>query len=582
MVDTRISELATLTSLADGDLFAVVDDPAGTPASRSVRSDAITSFIETNANTPNYWATTTAETNASATISNTSYKPGDVIRYGAVGDGVTDDTTAIQDAVSSNSLVIVPAGTYRTTSAITVPDGVTIVGDEGASFTSTTTPTNGFAIFQSGSNCTFLGLNFTGTSIDEAGYCAIETTGESNIVIERCDTTGGLGEAFVLQQGNNVKVMNCHLFQTNRWSIFIADMDDVVIENCICDGSVNYDGIKLNTFVYGDPVTNYNSNRITIKGNTCRNNNRDGIDCVGGQDTVLIHGNICNGNTLNGIEVKLNAGSSNTVQRAMIKDNACTSNGAHGVRLDDVLRSEVIDNMISDNGDFGITVDNNCEQIKVGGNQCYRNTSSGIRVQGDVTLGNCQDIDITNNKCVDNGNGVESGIDIGSYVDNIMVRGNDCYQLITDRQDWGIDIIGNTNITDVHIIDNYLPGDMARTGAFSRGGWSGNNIHMQGNITHSSGFEAFPANDATPDVRGGRLYITANSSPTTITSLDNGVYEMGPFTILVDDANTTFQHGTGVGNIRLAGAVNWASPEDSMLTLICRNGRFIEIGRMEA
>lgn len=47
--------------------------------------------------------------------------------FGAVGDGVTDDTSAIQQAVSlgnsSGSTVFVPAGNYRVTSTITVPAG---------------------------------------------------------------------------------------------------------------------------------------------------------------------------------------------------------------------------------------------------------------------------------------------------------------------------------------------------------------------------------------------------------------------------------------------------------------------------
>ncbi len=514
---------------------------------------------------------------------NPQYVPGHVLRYGDNSvPGTTDMTAAIQTAMNVASKVIIPAGTYLTTSAITVPDGVEVIGEGYPLLTSAATLTNGFAVLQSGDDCAFIGLRFAGASIDEAGYCAVDTTGHSNIIIERCRTTGGLGEAFVIQDGDNVAVLNCHLFQTNRWSIYMAKMTNVRIIGNVIDGSVNYDGIKLNTNLYSDPVTDYTSSRIQISKNISRNNNRDGIDCVGGQDTVLIEGNICNGNTLNGIEVKLDAGSSLAVQRASIKDNTCTSNGSHGVRLDDVLRSEVIDNMISDNGDFGITIDNNCQEIKVASNQCYRNTSSGIRVKGDVTVGITQDVDISNNKCIDNGNGVADGIELGDYIDNIVVRNNDCYQNISSRQQWGINITGTVSITNIHILDNYCPGDKATGGSISRGAWSGNNVHMQGNVTHSSGLESFPANDATPNVRGGRLYLTANSVATTITGLDQGMYEMGPFSILVGDANTTFQHGTGVGNIRLAGAIDWAAPEDSTLTLICRNGRFIEVGRMVA
>jgi hypothetical protein len=46
--------------------------------------------------------------------------PVSVRDYGAVGDGVTDDTTAIQTAINSAKSVFFPAGTYRVTSTIIV------------------------------------------------------------------------------------------------------------------------------------------------------------------------------------------------------------------------------------------------------------------------------------------------------------------------------------------------------------------------------------------------------------------------------------------------------------------------------
>ncbi len=43
-----------------------------------------------------------------------------VTDFGAVGDGVTDDTAALQGALDSNALVIMPAGKYRTTSNLVI------------------------------------------------------------------------------------------------------------------------------------------------------------------------------------------------------------------------------------------------------------------------------------------------------------------------------------------------------------------------------------------------------------------------------------------------------------------------------
>jgi len=43
--------------------------------------------------------------------------------FGAVGDGVADDTAAIQAALNTGRLVFVPYGTYKITSALTINQG---------------------------------------------------------------------------------------------------------------------------------------------------------------------------------------------------------------------------------------------------------------------------------------------------------------------------------------------------------------------------------------------------------------------------------------------------------------------------
>jgi hypothetical protein len=52
-----------------------------------------------------------------------------VTSYGAVGDGVTDDTDAIQAAIDANAIVYFPAGTYLVTSLITIPSNRKLRGE---------------------------------------------------------------------------------------------------------------------------------------------------------------------------------------------------------------------------------------------------------------------------------------------------------------------------------------------------------------------------------------------------------------------------------------------------------------------
>ena len=67
--------------------------------------------------------------------------PFSVLDYGAIGDGAADDTAAIQAAVdacfatSNKGAVYLPAGSYKLTSAIDVPYGVSIYGDGGTAST---------------------------------------------------------------------------------------------------------------------------------------------------------------------------------------------------------------------------------------------------------------------------------------------------------------------------------------------------------------------------------------------------------------------------------------------------------------
>jgi len=135
MADTKISALATASSLAAADLMVIVDDMATTPVSRSLRADALKTYIEDFGETPPYHAITAAETAAGVTPTDYSKEPGNVLRYGALNDGTdaATTTTAIQNAINiltdgGGGVVVIPAGRYAC-DPLTLKTGVILRGE---------------------------------------------------------------------------------------------------------------------------------------------------------------------------------------------------------------------------------------------------------------------------------------------------------------------------------------------------------------------------------------------------------------------------------------------------------------------
>lgn len=61
-------------------------------------------------------------------LENSAMYPGNVKKYGAVGDGVTDDTVAFKNALADNPTIFVPTGTYIV-SGIDIPEYRNILGE---------------------------------------------------------------------------------------------------------------------------------------------------------------------------------------------------------------------------------------------------------------------------------------------------------------------------------------------------------------------------------------------------------------------------------------------------------------------
>lgn len=139
------------------------------------------------ANTPTWYARTASEIAAGVTPTDYSYSPGDVRRYGAVGDGSTESTTAIQNALTANAgvyPVVFEAGTsyFRLTGRVTAPANTEIVLRGGAELRWTATAATGTA--------------FLGT----ATRPGIEVTGDNFRLTGRGTLRGPTSAAYVLNE----------------------------------------------------------------------------------------------------------------------------------------------------------------------------------------------------------------------------------------------------------------------------------------------------------------------------------------------------------------------------------------------
>jgi hypothetical protein len=187
-----------------------------------------------------------------------------VTDFGAVGDGVTDDTAELQNAInyaSANGLtLLVPEGTYITTTVLTLPTtGSNIVGDVSQPIIkrtgADTTPVFQVAQANVGGGGTFENLYIDGDNIATEGFNLGRINGANNGY-----TSFG------------TKIINCNVFRCtstgiNTGSFATNAAVDVVIDKC--DVRENGVGISIQQPLASIISTKFASNTkgLTIGGN---------------------------------------------------------------------------------------------------------------------------------------------------------------------------------------------------------------------------------------------------------------------------------------------------------------------------
>jgi parallel beta-helix repeat protein len=316
--------------------------------------------------------------------------------YGAIGDGVTDDTLAIAEALAANLNVYFPEGTYIC-GPLTLRSGHNLHGaGQEAAIIKHATDTNGFngnAVSNvrissmtingdSANNLTSgIGVNITGASSHitlsdvrltdwrQDGFAA--GAGASYITIDACRSDSNMRDGASFTGVSNPLVDGCKLFSNGRFGAVFGSCDNVRLADSVLIGNSATDSggagaaaVNATDAVFSDNIASSNVlghglqfntvTRGTMAGNISQNNGISGLDSYGGT-YVTITGNVSYENTVRGIEIDsgayYNTVSGNVVYRngevgisifrspnTTIANNYATENGAisspkYGIRL---------------------------------------------------------------------------------------------------------------------------------------------------------------------------------------------------------------------------------------------------------
>lgn len=192
--------------------------------------------------------------------------------FGATGNGTTDDTTAIQNAVAAvnatGGTVYLPAGTYKVTALIELASNVRFVG-AGAS-----TLINFEAVFD-------IGI----TNNDH-------TNGNSNIFIGnlRLDGKDQVNDPIELNNASDCIIENIWVTQGNHDGIELQSCTHCIISKCIANNSNTFGGIELDSctrciiadcIVYDNAAVGFEIDGTSvdciISGGIAQNNGTDGV-----------------------------------------------------------------------------------------------------------------------------------------------------------------------------------------------------------------------------------------------------------------------------------------------------------------
>lgn len=385
-----------------------------------------------------------------------------IIDFGAVGDGVTDDTNAIKNAALSGMPVFFPSGTYLTGGQIQFASNTSFIGQN-----------DSIIKLKDNANCGYI---FLLDNVNNVSFINMEIDGnwKNNVVYgsknsQNYETTLAYSPEFAIKINDCDRIIakNCYLHDV--WgSGIIADnshnimYDGNTIKNCRIVGlSIRYSSSLtkghsdlsriINNFVSGAIVGIHNI--FGVYGIIITNNNVE--KC---KDSFAYPDFAYNGIYPSVYPKTGGYAQPETALTALLGDGA-------GIELTGGNTTGAANNehiTISENtvrySQVGVRLEEQSTRCSVVGNICTYNDNYGIY------LFSCNEITVQGNVCTHNNN---NGISINKLNNNPSRRNTIANNICTLNKGFGIVLAGSTECS---IIGNILRGNLPRTGDTVSGG----------------------------------------------------------------------------------------------------------------
>jgi len=332
--------------------------------------------------------------------------------FGAKGDGVTDDTIAIQAAITSlqttGGCVCIPTGTYVVSNTITIPSKVSVTG--------------------SGTASTVISATLAMTNLQDVFYAnGSSFVSLSNLsILGNTNGTNGAGSGIHLKSGSNNKVSNVYIENTTQAGIRLEEQNDSSVTLCTLSfcgrtGYTDNHGIMVYS-VAGSVVPNYS---VKITNNTIRSSFRKGITTYAPNASIydlLIDGNTVTSSGLGNIYIGgpnqsniriannyLSNGYVNMqigpVSNSIIDSNSMDGSTYSNILLFDSESVVVSNNTISNSGvhglDFDVIATRN-RQVIVSGNVVYNSNRTSVAFGCGINIANADNTSVVSNIVFDN------------------------------------------------------------------------------------------------------------------------------------------------------------------------------------